>query len=125
MIGEIQATEASTLVTKNNSQPQFGPQFNKKGEKVWCDHCYKPRHTRETCWEIHGKPPNWKPRSYNRGNKAYQTGIDEQNDRNSIGVTSKTALFGKEQLNHLYKLLQFTQVSNNVNASCSLVQKGN
>ncbi|RVW19744.1 hypothetical protein CK203_115653 [Vitis vinifera] len=29
--------------------------------RVWCDHCNKPRHTRETCWKLHGKPADWKP----------------------------------------------------------------
>ncbi|KAF7822121.1 Retrovirus-related Pol polyprotein from transposon TNT 1-94 [Senna tora] len=27
-----------------------------------CDHCHKKGHTKDTCWEIHGKPANWKPR---------------------------------------------------------------
>ena len=26
--------------------------------RVWCDHCNKPRDTRETCWKLHGKPAN-------------------------------------------------------------------
>ncbi|KAG6676832.1 hypothetical protein I3842_15G170400, partial [Carya illinoinensis] len=26
---------------------------------VWCDY-YKPRHTRDTCWKLHGKAANWK-----------------------------------------------------------------
>ena len=28
--------------------------------KVWCDFCNKPRHTRETCWKLHGKTANQK-----------------------------------------------------------------
>ena len=24
--------------------------------------CRKPGHSRETCWKIHGKPVDWKPR---------------------------------------------------------------
>lgn len=28
--------------------------------RVWCEHCNKPRHTRETGWKLHGKPANWK-----------------------------------------------------------------
>ena len=27
-------------------------------EKIWCDYCKKPYHTKETCWKIHGKPTN-------------------------------------------------------------------
>lgn len=32
--------------------------------RPWCDHCKKPGHLKETCWKLHGKPPDWKP---NRG----------------------------------------------------------
>ena len=28
--------------------------------RIWCDHCNRPWHTRETCWKIHGKLANWK-----------------------------------------------------------------
>ena len=42
-----------------------------KGEmqraKQWCDHCNKPYHTRDTCWKLHGKPANWKPRNQRKG----------------------------------------------------------
>ena len=27
----------------------------RKGRR-WCDHCRKPRHLKETCWKLHGKP---------------------------------------------------------------------
>ena len=33
-----------------------------KGGRPWCDHCRKSGHSRETCWKIHGKPVDWKPR---------------------------------------------------------------
>ncbi|XP_072088070.1 uncharacterized protein [Arachis hypogaea] len=32
----------------------------KHPSNLWCDHCNKPRHTRETCWKIHGKPAHLK-----------------------------------------------------------------
>ena len=35
---------------------------NQVKEKVWCNHCTRPSHTKENCWKIHGKPANWKPR---------------------------------------------------------------
>ncbi|GAV70451.1 UBN2_3 domain-containing protein [Cephalotus follicularis] len=31
--------------------------------KPWCDHCRKPGHTKETCWKLHGKPADWKPKN--------------------------------------------------------------
>ncbi|KAA8541451.1 hypothetical protein F0562_025414 [Nyssa sinensis] len=27
-------------------------------EGVWCTYCKKARHTKDTCWKLHGKPPN-------------------------------------------------------------------
>ncbi|KAI6705225.1 hypothetical protein NL676_008187 [Syzygium grande] len=35
--------------------------------RIWCDVCNKPRHTRETCWRIHGRPA-----SFSRNNKPSQ-----------------------------------------------------
>src|ERR1044072_6722161 len=32
--------------------------MEKKTEGMWCTHCHKPRHTREKCWKLHGKPPS-------------------------------------------------------------------
>ena len=26
-------------------------------DSLWCDYCHKPRHTHESCWKLHGKPP--------------------------------------------------------------------
>ena len=26
-------------------------------DRLWCDFCNKPRHTRETCWKLNGRPP--------------------------------------------------------------------
>lgn len=32
--------------------------FEKKGERVWCNYCNKPHHTREKCWKLIGRTPN-------------------------------------------------------------------
>ena len=32
--------------------------MEKKYEEVWCTYYNKPRHTREKCWKLHGKPPS-------------------------------------------------------------------
>nr|KYP62484.1 hypothetical protein KK1_017020 [Cajanus cajan] len=49
----------SALVSRKNDLKTIRP----KEAKTWCDHCQKPYHTKETCWLIHGKPADWKPRS--------------------------------------------------------------
>ncbi|XP_073041739.1 uncharacterized protein [Primulina eburnea] len=37
---------------------------DEKGKKptTWCDHCYKPYHTKSKCWKLHGKPAGWVPK---------------------------------------------------------------
>ncbi|KAJ4715364.1 hypothetical protein OWV82_013731 [Melia azedarach] len=72
---------------------------------LWCDHCRKPGHYKETCWKIHGKPLNWKPKSWgdreSHGNVAATTSptAEGKND------TSESAPFTKAQLEVLQKLL--------------------
>ncbi|XP_074364949.1 uncharacterized protein LOC141705998 [Apium graveolens] len=58
--------------------------------RIWCDFCNKPRHTRETCWKIHGKPPNW---------KSSKSG--DQNNRFPTANEAETSPFNKEQISHL------------------------
>lgn len=41
--------------------------------RPWCDRCRKPEHYKETCSKIHGKPTNWKPKSW--GNRESQGNI--------------------------------------------------
>ena len=36
-----------------------------KPERPFCDNCKKDRHTHNRCWDIHGKPVDWKPRQGN------------------------------------------------------------
>ncbi|KAK4279282.1 hypothetical protein QN277_011082 [Acacia crassicarpa] len=37
---------------------------NPRGSKsqLFCDHCKRSGHTKDTCWDLHGKPADWKPR---------------------------------------------------------------
>lgn len=55
------------------------PQFHKRREnQLWCEYCEKPNHTKETCWDIHGQPPDWKPRNQRKGKPS--THIAESNE---------------------------------------------
>ena len=71
--------ELSALLSKESVPPSPKPEgigLGIKGPKPqsgrpWCEHCRKPGHTKDTCWEIHGKPPNWKPCQNNRP-RSYQ-----------------------------------------------------
>ncbi|XP_059289454.1 uncharacterized protein LOC132042971 [Lycium ferocissimum] len=101
-----------------------------KKKKPWCDHCKKHWHTRETCWKIHGKPPNWKKKGVdNRGSQyqhgqAFQTCFDQGQQS-----SPETSPFTKEQLEILHKLLQSPQfrpsAPNPSNPSCSFAETGN
>lgn len=115
-------TEVSAIVSRT-----FPTARQPKKEDV-CEHCKKPRHTAETCWDLHGKPPDWKPNSFETkgrgGSRAYLSGIENQDNAEK---PSGTASFSKEQLDQLYKLFQSAHFSNSstVPASCSLAQLGN
>ena len=40
----------------------FGRNEGKKTsekDSLWCSYCKKNKHTRETCWKLHGKPLNF------------------------------------------------------------------
>ncbi|KZV50861.1 hypothetical protein F511_25459 [Dorcoceras hygrometricum] len=52
-------TETSAMVSKHFT-PTI-PNRQPKKAAVVCEHCQKPWHTADTCWDLHGKPPNWNP----------------------------------------------------------------
>ncbi|XP_028800330.1 uncharacterized protein LOC114755610 [Neltuma alba] len=43
-----------------------------------CEHCHKQGHTKDTCWDLHGKPADWKPRK-SRG-RGYMTEVARGED---------------------------------------------
>ncbi|KAJ1385237.1 hypothetical protein SESBI_41828 [Sesbania bispinosa] len=55
----------------------------KNSSNLWCDHYNKPRHTRETCWKIHGRPTHIKgsksdpkaPRPFPTAHEAEKTSL--------------------------------------------------
>ncbi|XP_044463243.1 uncharacterized protein LOC123194143 [Mangifera indica] len=82
--------DASTLAARGNSNnPVDGK--TRKG-RPWCEHCRRPGHYKETCWEIHGRPVDWKPRSQTK--KGYSVCGNNPGD-------SDENLFSKEQIEQL------------------------
>ncbi|GAV56876.1 UBN2_3 domain-containing protein, partial [Cephalotus follicularis] len=70
--------ETMALAVKNNFDRFNGEQKNsQKNGRPWCNHCNKLGHTRDTCWDIHGKPANWKRRGLNRS-KGFQVSVEEK-----------------------------------------------
>ncbi|RVW23954.1 Retrovirus-related Pol polyprotein from transposon TNT 1-94 [Vitis vinifera] len=122
---QLNMAESSALKT------QFAPFDNRKkikGGRPWCDHCRKPGHSRETCWKIHGKPVDWKPRQpLEKEGRGNHVAIDEQSPQ------PEASPFNKEQMEMLQKLLspllsvqsQTSSSSNQVIGSRTLAHKGN
>lgn len=103
--------ETSALATRGNSNnPSDGE--TRRG-RPWCDHCRRPGHYRETCWKIHGKPADWKPRS--QAKKGYSASGNNTGD-------SEGNLFSKEQIEQLQKLFGCS-LSTSVGTG-SMVQSG-
>ncbi|RVW59858.1 Retrovirus-related Pol polyprotein from transposon RE1 [Vitis vinifera] len=94
---QLNMAESSALKT------QFAPFDNRqkiKGGRPWCDHCRKSGHSRETCWKIHGKPVDWKPRQpLEKEGRGNHVATDEQSPQ------LEASPFNKEQMEMLQKLL--------------------
>ncbi|GFZ15695.1 hypothetical protein Acr_25g0001040 [Actinidia rufa] len=58
-------SELSALVSVPQSEHRNQPTHRDSGfsvgsddkDKLHCDYCQRPHHTRETCWHLHGRPP--------------------------------------------------------------------
>ena len=68
MLEKQTTMEGSAFVTKKKHQEKrrnelprnFGKdnQWKENKDNLWCTHCKKPRHTKERCWKLNGKPPS-------------------------------------------------------------------
>ncbi|XP_074340259.1 uncharacterized protein LOC141677988 [Apium graveolens] len=80
-------------------------------ERPWCTHCNKVGHTKETCWVIHGKPSDWKPRSFNQPSTEQKPRTPNQprpgNRAFTAAASSSTESysFSEAQINQLRQLL--------------------
>ncbi|RVW73975.1 Retrovirus-related Pol polyprotein from transposon TNT 1-94 [Vitis vinifera] len=71
-----------------------------KRDRPWCDYCKKPGHYKETCWKLHGKPADWKPKlRFDRDGRAH---VAANSESTSVPEPSP---FNKEQMEMLQKLL--------------------
>lgn len=90
---------------------------------LWCDHCQKPRHTKDTCWQLHGKPASMPQRNPNqrRSSRNFTPSRAHIADTKPSGQP-----FTKEQSDWLHQLLQTakTESSGDVDANCTVAQQG-
>ena len=62
-------------------------------DSLWCSYCKKNRHTRETCWKLHGKPLNF---FKGNGGKGVNSGYKSQANLAEIGGKQQEENFGQE-----------------------------
>ena len=82
-----------------------------KKKKLWCDHCERHWHTKDSYWKLHGKPPNWQPnwKKKQEGSRTFNTVTETTPEPPSTSVQPP---FTKEQIEHLLKLFKSPQISN-------------
>ncbi|XP_071912178.1 uncharacterized protein [Coffea arabica] len=93
MFSEVRREESRKNVMLGKKDP--GVAVEGSALEVRCDYCNKPCHTPDTCWKLHGKPPNWK----NKGGEKSGRGVPTANEADA-------GPFTKEQMEHLLMLLK-------------------
>ena len=90
--------EGSALATHYSGNSQ-GRGYTKSGKpRPQCNHCNKMDHTKETCWKLHGKPTDWKPKA-EREAHAHAVATDQANQ---FGQLSREQLEILQQLMSQY-----------------------
>ncbi|XP_061347733.1 uncharacterized protein LOC133293212 [Gastrolobium bilobum] len=106
MLGEKESLDKSddmSALAANRTIDRSSGESKRDG-RLWCTHCNKIGHTREKCWEIHGKPANWKPKGQNKG-RAYQVSTDDKVDEPYASSDSDGVFLSKTQFEQLQRLL--------------------
>ena len=112
--------KASTLLTRGPHGPHAaagrGPYAGPSGphavgssgpsprqsKRTYCEHCKKLGHTKDTCWTLHGKPTDWKPRQPNKAH-SLQASTETQADKTPTKIRQSTSSVGFNS-NQLAKL---------------------
>ena len=78
--------KASTFVTR---RPHIGC-GPRQSKRTYCEHCKKMGHTKDTCWTLHSKPVDWKPRQPNKAH-GHQASTETQTDKTPIESHQSTS----------------------------------
>ena len=84
-----------------------------------CDYCGKSRHTKETCWQLHGRPTR------GRGGKQVSSSGAQANVAESVDTSKETSsreTLSSDEIQHLHHLL--TKLDSSTIASSNYVQSG-
>ncbi|GAV66755.1 UBN2_3 domain-containing protein [Cephalotus follicularis] len=101
--GALTIPESSALMSRRTT---FTNDKQRKG-RPWCDHCWKLGHTKETCWKLHGKTANWKPKNERDHDSQGFTITVQEPPQSSPELHS----FSKEQIDLLQSMLSQLQSS--------------
>nr|XP_016489384.1 PREDICTED: uncharacterized protein LOC107809293 [Nicotiana tabacum] len=107
--------EKSGLVV-SHEQPKA---FTSDKDHMHCDYYRKPKHTKETCWKLHGRPTR------DRGGKRVGPSRVQANFAENVETSGKTAFgeaFSLDEVQHLRCLLNKLDSSNV--ATSNYVQSG-
>ena len=96
--------EASALLSRGphvgSSGPHaarsIGPHYGsgpRQSKRTYCEHCKKLGHAKDTCWTLHGKPTNWKPRQPNKAH-SHQASSETQADKTPPEICQLTSSVG-------------------------------
>ena len=68
-------------------------------DKLWCDYCHKPRHIREICWKLHGKPQDLKGVSNKGGHHTINSG--EAHQTAAVEDSQEATMFSQSNIEKL------------------------
>ncbi|KAG8649661.1 hypothetical protein MANES_08G119311v8 [Manihot esculenta] len=106
-------------LTTSLSTPQ--PPTSEK-DHLHCDYCGKPRHTKETCWKLHGRPT--RGRGGKRGTSRNQAKLAETVEE-PFKETTTTEFLSPNELQSLKRLLSHIDTSSFSGATSNFVKSGN
>ena len=91
-ISKQSGNEGSAATNVANSGTSKGKKTSEK-DSLWYSYCKKTRHTRETCWKLHGKPLNF---FKGNGDKGVNSGYKSRANLAENGGKQQEESFGQE-----------------------------
>ncbi|RVW82145.1 hypothetical protein CK203_052483 [Vitis vinifera] len=108
---------------QNSSQTTTNNNHQRRNSRPWCNHCRKPGHTKDHCWQIYGKPADWKSRQSIRDGRGM---IAMTGETKKQQTAKKSTLFSKGQVEIIQKLIsQIAASQTNSMTAAPVAQKGN
>ena len=110
--------DGSALAVQGTS---FSSYDNKqRGGRPGCDHSRRPKHWKETCRKIHGKPADWKPNESNHDKES------SANVASSVDEKTSRGGFSKEQVKIQQKMVSHSllQSASQPQATSMMAQRG-